>query len=82
MRWHRLHKGTLLGQRFVKPELRNMMSEAERLSVADTVKVYRGRLYDLSWFMHQLNEFIAREANQEDGCTGRFWEGSFKSQAL
>jgi REP element-mobilizing transposase RayT len=78
-RWHLLHKGTLLTQIFVTGDT---LSEGQTLTLDDTIAEYRRRLHDISWLMRNLNEYIARQANREDECTGRFWEGRFKSQAL
>jgi REP element-mobilizing transposase RayT len=77
--YHKLHKSTLLTQKYLRDE---ELSPSESISFAETVEIYRARLYDISWFMRDLNEYIARQANKEDECTGRFWEGRFKSQAL
>ncbi len=49
---------------------------------AERVAVLRERLSNLSWFMRCLVEPIARAANKEDICKGRFWEGRFKAQSL
>nr|WP_232365105.1 transposase [Salinimonas marina] len=81
-RWHKLYKGMLIARRYINPAVCDSLSEAETETVKSLAEVYRTRLFDISWFMRLLNEFIARQANKEDGCTGHFWEGRFKSQAL
>ena len=79
LHWHQLFKGNLFSQRYLRGEV---FGKAEKTVLFKDIKTWRERLCDISWFMRCANEPIAREANQEDGSTGRFWEGRFKSQAL
>ncbi|WP_412852706.1 transposase [Ectothiorhodospira shaposhnikovii] len=80
-RWTQLFTGPAPVQRYLSDD-RVRMSAAEMAQVEELAEIYRARLHDISWFMRVLNESIARQANQEDGVKGRFWEGRFKSQAL
>jgi len=78
-RWQNLYSGGELASRFQSGET---LTQNEKLILDNKIKLWRERLSDLSWFMRCLNEHIAVLANKEDECTGRFWEGRFKSQAL
>jgi len=75
--WHTLYKGTLLTQKFMRDDV---LSQGELITLHETIAEYRSRLHDISWLMRNLNEYIAREANKEDDCTGRFY--SLPSLAL
>jgi REP element-mobilizing transposase RayT len=78
-RWLLLFKGPPVAQKY---KAGSPLSTIEQNALASWVEVWRDRLQDLSWFMRCLNENIARRANAEDQCKGRFWEGRFHSQAL
>jgi REP element-mobilizing transposase RayT len=77
-RWSRLFKTPLLIDRLQQ----GTASESEMNAAREIVSRWRGRLSDVSWFMRCANEYLARRANAEDECTGRFWQGRFGSQAL
>lgn len=79
-RWMQLYKGHLLVDRWLKNP--QTLDRATMEVVEEIIESWRERLYDISWFMRGINECIARMANAEENCKGRFWEGRFKSQAL
>jgi REP element-mobilizing transposase RayT len=54
----------------------------ERANDADWISKTRKKLSNLGWFMKCLKEPLSRLANKEDGCTGAFWEGRYRSVAI
>ncbi len=79
VRWLRVFPGRRLDEQLAEPtdsDVKKLASDAERLAIV------RRRLSDISWFMRALSEPIARLANRQDGCTGRFWEGRFRAQRI
>ena len=58
------------------------LSKGAVLKLESITQKWRERFFDISWLMRNLNEYIARAANKEDNCKGRYWEGRYKSQAL
>lgn len=78
-RWLAFHQAPVLIQRFRQGE---SLSKSEYKACCRIIESWRERLMSVSWFMKLLNQYISAQANREDQCTGHFWEGRFKSQAL
>ncbi|MBX2858751.1 MAG: transposase [Cellvibrionaceae bacterium] len=79
-RWMQVCSGNMLVDRWLEEP--DALDEAALEVVYETIEEWRSRLHSISWFMRCVNETIARMANEEEACKGRFWEGRFKSQAL
>ena len=75
-RWVRLFPPRHDSHEAVEAKRQRLLRETERL------RVIRSRLSNLSWLMRCLAEPIARQANREDHCKGRFRESRFKAQRL
>ena len=71
------YKGNIIVDKFLKNQ---PLDPGEQQAFATSISLWRGRLYDISWFMKILNESISRQANAEDECKGHFY--SLPSVAL
>jgi hypothetical protein len=75
-RWVRLFPPREDSDAAVDAKCQRLLANPER------IETLRQRLGNLSWLMRCLVEPIARRANREDSCKGRFWEGRYKCQKL
>ena len=79
LRWLKVFPGRRIEEHLAEPtdnDVKTLVRNKKKL------KEVRRRLADISWMMRSLAEPIARLANKQDECTGRFWEGRFKAQRI
>jgi REP element-mobilizing transposase RayT len=79
-RWLRVFPGRrVLDGQWIEPteeQVQTLAADKEK------IKTIRKRLSNISWFMSALSEYVARRANREDECSGRFWEGRFSCREI
>ncbi len=78
-RWSGLYKLSNTAKKRLNHEA---LSDNEQLSLQQDLIKWKHELCNISRFMAEINQYIARRANTEDGCKGRFWEARFHSQAI
>jgi len=78
-RWLSIYSG-----RYIQDSIEAQDDTKVDMLVSDNKRIakLRKRLSNISWFMKTLNENIARKANLEDNCKGKFWESRFKCTRL
>lgn len=77
--WTAIYKPEPIIKKWKKNKL---TKESEIDTALAIIEQCRSRLSNISLFMQNLNQYIARRANKEDGCKGHFWQERFKSQPL
>lgn len=75
----KIYKGSDLIKRMA---LGDSFSSSEQKQLTKDLQNWRQLLTDVGRFFGYINQTVARRANKEDDCTGRFWEGRFSSQAI
>ena len=79
-RWLRVYPGKrVLDENWIEPTDKQI--EALVANKANLVKI-RKKLSSVSSFMAALSEYIARRANAEDECDGRFFSGRFACREI
>ena len=78
-RWRNLYNADSV---LVDLYLNDDATGAQICEAKNIIDGWRTNLSSISWFMKNINQYIACMANKEDGSTGHFWQSRFKSQAL